>query len=79
MAVGATFSSYPTRTDSPSTSLYSQFVLAHVFQLVLAVDALVAKNTIQVFALLVFNTLFMVYALVQVRLSLSCSIFNNAN
>lgn len=46
-----------------------RFVLAHVFQLVLAIDALVAKNTIQVFALLLFNTLFMVYALVQVRLS----------
>ncbi|GAA5856404.1 hypothetical protein JCM8547_008728 [Rhodosporidiobolus lusitaniae] len=43
------------------------FVLAHVFQLVLAVDALVAKNTIQVLALLVFNTLFMVYALVQIH------------
>ncbi|GAA6007961.1 hypothetical protein JCM11491_006557 [Sporobolomyces phaffii] len=34
------------------------FVLAHVVQLVLAFDALVAKNTIQVLALLIFNTLF---------------------
>ncbi|BGP37042.1 hypothetical protein JCM10449v2_000946 [Rhodotorula kratochvilovae] len=42
------------------------FVLAHVTQLVLAVDALVAKNTIQVVALLVFNTLFLVYAAVQI-------------
>ncbi|BGP13122.1 hypothetical protein JCM10213v2_001041 [Rhodosporidiobolus nylandii] len=43
------------------------FVLAHVFQLVLAIDALVAKNTIQVLALLLFNTLFLVYALVQIH------------
>ncbi|GAA6041710.1 hypothetical protein JCM8097_003094 [Rhodosporidiobolus ruineniae] len=43
------------------------FILAHVFQLVLAVDALVAKNTIQVMALLLFNTLFLVYAFVQIH------------
>ncbi|GAA6005347.1 hypothetical protein JCM10207_002946 [Rhodosporidiobolus poonsookiae] len=43
------------------------FVLAHVFQLVLAIDALVAKNTIQVGALLLFNTLFLVYAVVQIH------------
>ncbi|GAA5895031.1 uncharacterized protein JCM6883_002294 [Sporobolomyces salmoneus] len=46
------------------------FVLAHVVQLVLAFDALVAKNTIQVLALLIFNTLFVVYAAVQVRFDL---------
>ncbi|GAA5971403.1 hypothetical protein JCM11641_008340 [Rhodosporidiobolus odoratus] len=43
------------------------FVLAHVTQLVLAVDAIVAKNTIQVVALLLFNTLFLVYAVVQIH------------
>ncbi|GAA5957296.1 hypothetical protein JCM3765_000416 [Sporobolomyces pararoseus] len=43
------------------------FVLAHVVQLVLAFDALVAKNTIQVLALLIFNTLFVVYAAVQIN------------
>ncbi|GAA5924398.1 uncharacterized protein JCM15063_005631 [Sporobolomyces koalae] len=37
------------------------FVLAHVVQLVLAFDALVAKNTIQVLALLIFNTLFVIH------------------
>lgn len=43
------------------------FVLAHVVQLVLAFDALVAKNTIQVMALLIFNTLFVVYAAIQIH------------
>ena len=47
--------------------MFCRFVLAHVFQLVLAFDALVAKNTIQVLALLIFNTLFVIYAAVQVR------------
>jgi len=42
-------------------------VLAHVVQLVLAFDALVAKNTIQVMALLIFNTLFVVYAAIQIH------------
>ncbi|GAA5997109.1 uncharacterized protein JCM10292_006213 [Rhodotorula paludigena] len=43
------------------------FVLAHVTQLVLAVDALVAKNFIQVIALLIFNTLFLAYAAIQIH------------
>ncbi|TNY24261.1 hypothetical protein DMC30DRAFT_413491 [Rhodotorula diobovata] len=42
------------------------FVLAHVTQLVLAVDALVAKNTIQVVALAILNGLLAVYAGVQI-------------
>ncbi|CEQ40441.1 SPOSA6832_02059, partial [Sporobolomyces salmonicolor] len=36
-------------------------------QLALAFDALVAKNTIQVVALLLFNTLFVVYAAIQIH------------
>ncbi|GAA5822517.1 hypothetical protein JCM10212_002762 [Sporobolomyces blumeae] len=43
------------------------FVLAHVVQLTLAFDALVAKNTIQVLALLLFNTLFLAYAAIQIH------------
>lgn len=78
-----------------------RFVLAHLTQLVLALDAIAAKNTIQVVrfsfppsvaaklltrpvgesgtddyalqilqvALIVFNTLFLIYAMIQVRLS----------
>ncbi|ORY58371.1 hypothetical protein BCR35DRAFT_203909 [Leucosporidium creatinivorum] len=42
------------------------FVLAHLVQLVLAFDAIIAKNTIQVVALVVFNTLFLVYSIIQI-------------
>ncbi|KAL8291640.1 hypothetical protein RQP46_001898 [Phenoliferia psychrophenolica] len=42
------------------------FVLAHVFQLVLAIDALSAKNTIQIMGLCIFNTLFLTYACIQI-------------
>ncbi|GAA5850838.1 hypothetical protein JCM9279_003942 [Rhodotorula babjevae] len=42
------------------------FVLAHLTQLVLAVDALVAKNTIQVVALAILNGLLAVYAGIQI-------------
>ncbi|SCV72690.1 BQ2448_4227 [Microbotryum intermedium] len=42
------------------------FILAHVVQLVLAMDAIVAKNTIQVVALIMFNTLFLAYSIVQI-------------
>lgn len=53
------------RAGSPIPTL-RQFVLAHVTQLVLAVDALVAKNTIQVVALAILNGLLAVYAGVQI-------------
>ncbi|KAM0750041.1 hypothetical protein T439DRAFT_348724 [Meredithblackwellia eburnea MCA 4105] len=42
------------------------FVLAHLFQLVLAIDAVSAKNMIQIMGLMVFNTLFLVYAMIQI-------------
>ncbi|SCZ92705.1 BZ3500_MvSof-1268-A1-R1_Chr5-2g08123 [Microbotryum saponariae] len=49
------------------------FILAHIVQLVLAMDAIVAKNTIQVLlpsaqkvALIMFNTLFLAYSIVQI-------------
>ncbi|GAA5830622.1 hypothetical protein JCM11251_002536 [Rhodosporidiobolus azoricus] len=43
------------------------FILAHVFQLAFAIDALIAKNIIQIFGLLLFNSLFLVYSLVQIH------------
>lgn len=42
------------------------FVLAHLFQFMIAVDAIRAKNMIQILGLCVFNTLFLAYSIVQV-------------
>ncbi|KAK4051290.1 hypothetical protein OIO90_004771 [Microbotryomycetes sp. JL221] len=42
------------------------FVLAHLVQLALAIDAIVAKNTIQILALNIFNTLFLIYSVIQI-------------
>lgn len=42
------------------------FILAHLFQFVLAVDAIAMRNMIQVLALLLFNTLFIVYSIIQI-------------
>jgi len=44
----------------------SIFAFAHLFQLVMAVDAVQARNTLQFFFLTVFNALFLVYAVVQI-------------
>ncbi|KAG5341383.1 UPF0658 Golgi apparatus membrane protein [Termitomyces sp. T112] len=44
----------------------SIFALAHVFQLVMAVDAVHARNTLQFFCLAAFNALFLVYAVIQI-------------
>jgi len=41
------------------------FAFAHVFQLGMALDAVYARNTLQFFALTVFNALFLFYAVVQ--------------
>ncbi|KAI0005463.1 hypothetical protein BJV74DRAFT_804560 [Russula compacta] len=41
------------------------FAFAHVFQLGMALDAVYARNTLQFFALTVFNALFLVYAVIQ--------------
>jgi hypothetical protein len=42
------------------------FAIAHVFQLVMAVDAVYARNTLQFLCLTIFNALFLVYALIQI-------------
>ncbi|KAH7883883.1 hypothetical protein F5I97DRAFT_1814513 [Phlebopus sp. FC_14] len=44
----------------------SVFALAHVFQLVLAVDAVYARNTLQFICLILFNLLFLLYAIIQI-------------
>ncbi|KAJ7042459.1 hypothetical protein C8F04DRAFT_78233 [Mycena alexandri] len=44
----------------------SIFALAHVFQFVMAVDAVYARNTLQFIALTIFNALFLVYAIIQI-------------
>ncbi|KAF5368486.1 hypothetical protein D9758_002348 [Tetrapyrgos nigripes] len=44
----------------------SIFALAHVFQFALAVDAVYARNTLQFMFLIMFNGLFLVYAIIQI-------------
>jgi len=45
----------------------SIFALAHVFQFILAIDAVYARNTLQFIFLTVFNALFLLYAIIQIR------------
>jgi hypothetical protein len=42
------------------------FVIAHFFQLVLAWEAVLSRNTIQVVGLTLFNGAFLIYAIIQV-------------
>ncbi|KAK7064403.1 UPF0658 Golgi apparatus membrane protein [Favolaschia claudopus] len=44
----------------------SIFALAHVFQFVLAVDAVYTRNTLQFICLTIFNALFLAYAVIQI-------------
>jgi hypothetical protein len=44
----------------------SVFALAHIFQLVMAVDAVYARNTLQFMSLIIFNLLFLLYAVIQI-------------
>ncbi|KAG6371664.1 hypothetical protein JVT61DRAFT_9378 [Boletus reticuloceps] len=44
----------------------SVFALAHIFQFVLAVDAVYARNTLQFICLILFNLLFLIYAIIQI-------------
>jgi len=60
------------REDDRMTSLkmpvyLSIFALAHVFQFVMAVDAVYARNTLQFIFLTIFNALFLVYAIIQIN------------
>lgn len=42
------------------------FALAHLFLLVMALDAVKARNTIQIVGLCLFNAMFLVYAIIQI-------------
>jgi len=53
--------------DSHKMRVYlSTFALAHVFQFVMAIDAVYARNTLQFIFLTMFNALFLVYAIIQI-------------
>jgi len=45
---------------------FSIFGFAHVFQLILAIDAVWMRNTLQFFFLTAFNLIFLIYAIVQI-------------
>jgi hypothetical protein len=45
----------------------SIFALAHVFQFVMAMGAVYARNTLQFLCLTVFNALFLLYAIIQIK------------
>jgi len=53
--------------DSDKMAVYlSVFALAHIFQLVMAVDAVYARNTLQFMSLIIFNLLFLFYAIIEI-------------
>ncbi|KAG2023799.1 hypothetical protein CC2G_001414 [Coprinopsis cinerea AmutBmut pab1-1] len=54
----------PTATRMPV--YLSIFALAHVFQFVMALDAVYARNTLQFISLAIFNALFLLYAIIQI-------------
>ncbi|KAA1120120.1 hypothetical protein PGT21_037175 [Puccinia graminis f. sp. tritici] len=53
-------------TKTPLAVYLGIFILAHLFQLYFALDALRHKNTIQLIGLCCFNFAFLVYAIIQV-------------
>jgi len=53
------------KTSRKMPVFLSVFALAHIFQLGMALDAVYARNTLQFFALTIFNGLFLLYAIVQ--------------
>jgi len=55
------------RLSSRKMPVYlSIFALAHIFQLVMAVDAVRARNTLQFICLTIFNAVFLSYAIIQI-------------
>ncbi|TFK20150.1 hypothetical protein FA15DRAFT_600207 [Coprinopsis marcescibilis] len=46
---------------------FAIFALAHVFQFVMALDAVYARNTLQFISLAIFNALFLLYAIIQIK------------
>jgi len=53
-------------SDNKMPVYLSVFALAHIFQFVLAVDAVYARNTLQFICLILFNLLFLIYAIIQI-------------
>ncbi|KAN0063059.1 hypothetical protein ACQY0O_004222 [Thecaphora frezii] len=43
------------------------FAIAHAYQMLLAIDAVVNRNTILVISLLIFNSCFLVYSVIQIQ------------
>jgi len=43
------------------------FAFAHIFQFIMAVDAVYARNTLQFLFLTIFNALFLLYAIIQIK------------
>ncbi|KAL7410354.1 hypothetical protein BDY24DRAFT_344272 [Mrakia frigida] len=61
----------PLTTSSSASSLrlpvyLGIFAVAHLFMLVMSIDAVKARNTIQIFGLCIFNGMFLVYAIIQI-------------
>ncbi|OJA21250.1 hypothetical protein AZE42_02533 [Rhizopogon vesiculosus] len=44
----------------------SVFALTHIFQLIMTVDAVYARNTLQFMSLIIFNLLFLFYTIIQI-------------
>lgn len=55
-------------TNNTRMSAYlTIFALAHIFQFIMAVDAVRARNTLQFLFLTAFNALFLLYAIIQIN------------
>jgi hypothetical protein len=59
--------SFATTANTRMPVYLSIFALAHVFQFVMAVDAVYARNTLQFICLTIFNALFLLYAVIQIK------------
>jgi hypothetical protein len=59
--------SFATTANTRMPVYLSIFALAHVFQFVMAVDAVYARNTLQFIGLTIFNALFLLYAVIQIK------------
>jgi len=57
-----------TPEDTQRMSAYlTIFAFAHIFQFIMAVDAVYARNTLQFLFLTIFNALFLLYAVIQIK------------
>jgi len=56
-----------TEVTERMSAYLSIFAFAHVFQFIMAVDAVYARNTLQFLFLTIFNALFLLYAVIQIK------------